>query len=62
MSGRDMLHTERSSDNLARIGAYGRPTIYNTNVYILDDNLNPVPAGVVGDILRRWRMFGEGIP
>lgn len=34
----------------------GKP-IYNTKIYILDENLEPVPAGVVGEIC----LAGEGV-
>jgi amino acid adenylation domain-containing protein/thioester reductase-like protein len=38
----------------------GKPTIYNTNVYILDENLNPVGIGDIGEIYTDGDCLAKG--
>ena len=51
-----IVHLYDSSDNLSKSVPIGKP-IANMQAYILDENLNPVPQGVVGKLY----LSGEGL-
>ena len=45
-----------------RAGPAKRDQVANTTTYVLDDWLQPVPPGVAGRAVRRWRRRGPGLP
>jgi amino acid adenylation domain-containing protein len=55
----DVTHWECSRETTGSRVAIGQP-IWNTNLYVLDDNLQPVPAGIPGELYIAGKGLARG--